>query len=322
MNSSSHYDALKIARDAPMEVIKAAYRAMQQKYHPDLNPGDARATENSAEINTAYETLIDPASRKAYDQKIADEEAVASGYQKSSKSTAAEVRQTKCYYCHSYVDSSNCVHKTVEQQSGRSSGSSWVGGSFGKSGKASQLRNWGFSGGRVYYRNIKVCVCLSCVQNQANARRRKRAIVIGLVSLLIAGWEFSELVQTLSPKGGAEFTSPTSVTAQPDPDVGTRGVNLPTLQARPDPVREDINSNPETGVQPQIHVPAIISSIDEKMGTSSAVLTIDETFKQRIEGECAGGFFCAQKIRWELCESHWHPDPPKGQSICRGESKK
>ena len=39
----TYYDNLKVARDAPDEVIRAAYRTLTQKYHPDKMPGNANA---------------------------------------------------------------------------------------------------------------------------------------------------------------------------------------------------------------------------------------------------------------------------------------
>lgn len=65
-----HYDTLKIARDAPPEVIKAAYRALQRKYHPDVSDvrNEAAAHEHSALINLAYQELIEPAKRANYDR--------------------------------------------------------------------------------------------------------------------------------------------------------------------------------------------------------------------------------------------------------------
>lgn len=44
----SHYDNLKVARNAPLEVIKAAYKTLSQKYHPDRNAGDAEAAHHEA----------------------------------------------------------------------------------------------------------------------------------------------------------------------------------------------------------------------------------------------------------------------------------
>ncbi|MCG2584785.1 J domain-containing protein [Massilia sp. TS11] len=57
-----------------MEVIRAAYKALSQKYHPDKNPGDEKAARIMAIINTAYGTLSDPQRRKEHDEWIAAEE--------------------------------------------------------------------------------------------------------------------------------------------------------------------------------------------------------------------------------------------------------
>ncbi|MCD2516857.1 DnaJ domain-containing protein [Massilia sp. G4R7] len=70
----THYDNLKVARGAPGEVIRAAYKALSQKYHPDKNPGDEKAARIMAIVNTAYNTLSDPVRRKEHDEWIASEE--------------------------------------------------------------------------------------------------------------------------------------------------------------------------------------------------------------------------------------------------------
>jgi hypothetical protein len=71
----THYDNLKVARDAPDFVIRAAYKTLSQKYHPDKNPDDARATRVMALINQSYEVLSDPQRRAEHDAWIAREEA-------------------------------------------------------------------------------------------------------------------------------------------------------------------------------------------------------------------------------------------------------
>lgn len=68
----THYDNLKVARNAPAEVIRAAYKVLTQKYHPDKNPGDAGAARIMHIINTSYEVLSDPQRRSAHDLWIAD----------------------------------------------------------------------------------------------------------------------------------------------------------------------------------------------------------------------------------------------------------
>jgi curved DNA-binding protein CbpA len=66
----THYDNLKVARDAPVEVIRAAYKSLSQKYHPDRNSGDPNASKTMAIINAAYRVLSDPDLRKKHDEWI------------------------------------------------------------------------------------------------------------------------------------------------------------------------------------------------------------------------------------------------------------
>ena len=70
----SHYDNLKVSRKAPQEVIRAAYKALSQKYHPDKNPNDDKAARIMAILNSAYGTLADPVRRREHDEWIAAEE--------------------------------------------------------------------------------------------------------------------------------------------------------------------------------------------------------------------------------------------------------
>ncbi len=72
----THYDNLKVARNAPPEVIKAAYRILSQRYHPDRNPGKPDAHRVMALVNESYQVLSEPKSRAAHDDWIAEEESV------------------------------------------------------------------------------------------------------------------------------------------------------------------------------------------------------------------------------------------------------
>ncbi|MCB5207288.1 J domain-containing protein [Methylovorus mays] len=72
----THYDNLKVARNAPPEVIRAAYKTLSQKYHPDRNPDNAEASRIMALINTSYEVLSDQEKRKSHDLWIAEQEVV------------------------------------------------------------------------------------------------------------------------------------------------------------------------------------------------------------------------------------------------------
>ena len=70
----THYDNLKVTRNAPPEVIRAAYKTLCQKFHPDRNPGSESAKQTFLLIRTAYETLSDPEKRKLHDAWIATTE--------------------------------------------------------------------------------------------------------------------------------------------------------------------------------------------------------------------------------------------------------
>jgi curved DNA-binding protein len=66
--ATDHYTVLGIERNATGDAIKAAYRKLARKYHPDLNPNDQEAKAKFQAINEANEVLSDPESRKKYDQ--------------------------------------------------------------------------------------------------------------------------------------------------------------------------------------------------------------------------------------------------------------
>jgi curved DNA-binding protein CbpA len=63
-----YYAILGVTPQAEDVVIKAAFRALAQRYHPDKYSGSAEeAQRKMAEINEAYGVLSDPVKRKAYD---------------------------------------------------------------------------------------------------------------------------------------------------------------------------------------------------------------------------------------------------------------
>ncbi|RIZ67509.1 MAG: hypothetical protein D0528_11790 [Methylococcales bacterium] len=56
----THYDNLKIANDAPDEVIKAAHKALVQKHHPDKTENKDEAHRIIKLINEARDVLLNP----------------------------------------------------------------------------------------------------------------------------------------------------------------------------------------------------------------------------------------------------------------------
>jgi len=62
-----YYKILGIEKTATPAEVKAAYRKLARKLHPDLNPNDASAKKKFQEINEANEVLSDPEKRKKYD---------------------------------------------------------------------------------------------------------------------------------------------------------------------------------------------------------------------------------------------------------------
>ncbi len=56
-----------VSQSASHEEIKAAYRKLSKKFHPDVNQGDLFFAERFKEINEAYEILSDIVKRKRYD---------------------------------------------------------------------------------------------------------------------------------------------------------------------------------------------------------------------------------------------------------------
>src|SRR6266513_6139089 len=63
-----YYEVLGVGRDATDEEVKRSYRKLAVKFHPDKNPDDPHAEENFKELGEAYDVLIDPDKRAAYDR--------------------------------------------------------------------------------------------------------------------------------------------------------------------------------------------------------------------------------------------------------------
>src|SRR5207342_2468361 len=63
-----YYETLEVERNADESKLKAAFRKLAMKWHPDKNPGDAASEMRFKEINEASEVLKDGEKRAAYDR--------------------------------------------------------------------------------------------------------------------------------------------------------------------------------------------------------------------------------------------------------------
>jgi molecular chaperone DnaJ len=63
-----YYELLGVGRKASAKDIRAAFRKLARKFHPDLNPGDKSAEEKFKQVQEAYDVLSDTKKRQMYDQ--------------------------------------------------------------------------------------------------------------------------------------------------------------------------------------------------------------------------------------------------------------
>lgn len=66
--ATNYYDTLGVKRDATEKDIRAAFRRLARRFHPDVNPGSPDAERRFKEVNAAYEVLSDADKRRKYDR--------------------------------------------------------------------------------------------------------------------------------------------------------------------------------------------------------------------------------------------------------------
>ncbi len=91
-NRRNHYRVLQVQPDAPAEIIKASFRTLMRdlRRHPDLGG----TSSDAAVLNEAYQTLMDPERRAAYDRQLFGRQTKqsVSGYRPGSASSCPVCR--------------------------------------------------------------------------------------------------------------------------------------------------------------------------------------------------------------------------------------
>lgn len=77
--AKDYYAILGVPRNADAKDIKASYRKLARKFHPDVNPNDKSAEAKFKEVSEAYEVIGDEDKRKLYDQYGANWEHIQQG---------------------------------------------------------------------------------------------------------------------------------------------------------------------------------------------------------------------------------------------------
>lgn len=92
-----YYKTLGVPKTATEKEIKAAYRKLARKYHPDINPDDKEAERKFKEINEAHEVLSNPENRKKYD-KYGKDWKHGEEYEKAQRQYQSQQRQQQSQY--------------------------------------------------------------------------------------------------------------------------------------------------------------------------------------------------------------------------------
>lgn len=120
----TYYDTLQVSRSANEAVIRAAYRTLTQKYHPDKNLDNLESSHRDAKrLNEAYEVLSDPVRRAAYDDVVQQQEAEMSQRQASESQSPRATDNRDGQTQHDRASQTDTRHHTAsprEKAQGRS----------------------------------------------------------------------------------------------------------------------------------------------------------------------------------------------------------
>jgi curved DNA-binding protein CbpA len=113
------YKVLGLERGASEEEVKAAYRKLAKKYHPDLNPGNEEAARKMNEVNAAYDQIKNPPAQGAYGSTYNGGYNAGYGNQNGSEQNQQNQYGYQAYGFHYDQDSPFTSYRTVHVRPGR-----------------------------------------------------------------------------------------------------------------------------------------------------------------------------------------------------------
>ncbi|HQT76678.1 MAG: hypothetical protein B7Z80_16230 [Rhodospirillales bacterium 20-64-7] len=146
------YQILGVERTADEAAIRAAYRKLAKKHHPDVNPGKKDAADTFSAISSAYELLSDKDRRARFDRGEIDAE-------------GHEVHQQRPYY----RDAPG--HERYEASGGFSQEDleAFFSQAFGQAGRRS---DWGATGRAMRGRDMQYSLTVSFIEAATGVTRR------------------------------------------------------------------------------------------------------------------------------------------------------
>lgn len=146
------YEILGVQRTADEAAIRAAYRKLAKKHHPDVNPGKPDAAARFGEISSAYDLLSDKDKRARYDRGEIDAE-------------GHEIHQQRQYYRDTpgqerYETAGGFSQEDLE---------AFLAQAFGRAGQRS---DWGATGHPMHGRDMQYSLTVSFVDAATGTTRR------------------------------------------------------------------------------------------------------------------------------------------------------
>lgn len=113
---ANYYQIFGITPEASLQEIKAAYKKLALKHHPDRNPNDPQAEENFKLINEIYQTLSDEYKRMAYDYLLLyqNQQITQASYTNAPHSTSPPYAQNTRYTTQDTQKTANTVSNRVK----------------------------------------------------------------------------------------------------------------------------------------------------------------------------------------------------------------